>query len=95
MFTLSTLRDKVRDDTMICAIVVGFGVLTAVIMKSSIFWDITSCSPLKVNARFGGTFRVCLQGQRFNQARNQHDVGSKLTIASCSAYFSTLKMEKI
>jgi hypothetical protein len=24
-------------------------------MKSSIFWDITPCGPLKVNLRFGGT----------------------------------------
>jgi hypothetical protein len=24
-------------------------------MKISIFWDITSCSPLKVSRRFGGT----------------------------------------
>jgi hypothetical protein len=28
---------------------VGFEVLTAVVMKSSIFWDITPCNPLKVN----------------------------------------------
>jgi hypothetical protein len=28
---------------------VAFKVLTAVIMKSSIFWDIMPCSPLKVN----------------------------------------------
>jgi hypothetical protein len=27
---------------------VGFEVLTAVVMKSTIFWDITPCSPLKV-----------------------------------------------
>jgi hypothetical protein len=33
---------------------VGFEVLTAVIMKSTIFWDITLCSPLSVNRRFGG-----------------------------------------
>jgi hypothetical protein len=26
---------------------VGFQVLTAVVMKSTIFWDITQCSPLK------------------------------------------------
>jgi hypothetical protein len=31
-----------------------FEVLTAVDMKSSSFWDITLCSPLKVNHRFGG-----------------------------------------
>jgi hypothetical protein len=28
---------------------VGFEVLTAVVMKSIIFWDMTPCSPLKVN----------------------------------------------
>jgi hypothetical protein len=28
------------------------GVLTAVVMKSSTFWDIKPCSPLKVTARF-------------------------------------------
>jgi hypothetical protein len=31
---------------------VGFEVLTAVV-KSTIFWDITLCSSLKVNRRFG------------------------------------------
>jgi hypothetical protein len=36
---------------------VGFEVITALIMKSStrIFWDITSCSPLKFNRRFAET----------------------------------------
>jgi hypothetical protein len=28
---------------------IGFEVLTAVVMKSSIFWEITPCRPLKVN----------------------------------------------
>jgi hypothetical protein len=32
---------------------VGFEVLTAVVVKSSIFCDIKPCSPLKVNRRFG------------------------------------------
>jgi hypothetical protein len=32
---------------------IGSDVLTAVVMKSSFFWDITLCSPLKVNRRFG------------------------------------------
>jgi hypothetical protein len=39
---------------------IGFEVLTAVVMKSTIFWDITPCSPLKVNRRFGGTYRLNL-----------------------------------
>jgi hypothetical protein len=37
---------------------VGFEVLTAVVMKSAIFWDKTPCSPLKVNRCFRGTYRV-------------------------------------
>jgi hypothetical protein len=37
--------------------VVGFEVLTAVLMKSTILWDITPCSLMKVNRRFGGTCR--------------------------------------
>jgi hypothetical protein len=39
--------------------IVGFEVLTEVVMKSTIFWDITPCSPLNINRRFGGTY--CLQ----------------------------------
>jgi hypothetical protein len=42
----------------------GFEVLTAVVMKSIIFWDITPCSPLSFNRRFGGTYRLYLQGRR-------------------------------
>jgi hypothetical protein len=40
-------------------------------IKSSIFWDITPCSPLSVNRRFGGTYRLHLQGRRIRRARNQ------------------------
>jgi hypothetical protein len=32
-----------------CVTTVGFEILTAVVMKSSIFRDITLCSPLRVN----------------------------------------------
>jgi hypothetical protein len=32
-------------------------------MKSIIFWDMTPCSPLSFNRRFGGTYRLHLQGQ--------------------------------
>jgi hypothetical protein len=41
---------------------VGFQTLTAVIMKSTIFWDITPCSPLKVKGRFRGAYCLHLQG---------------------------------
>jgi hypothetical protein len=49
----------------------GFEVLTAVVMKISIFCVITPCSPLKFNRRFAGTCRVHLQGRRIMKARNQ------------------------
>jgi hypothetical protein len=39
---------------------VGFEILTAVVMKGSISWNITPYSPLKVDQRFGGTCRLYL-----------------------------------
>jgi hypothetical protein len=48
---------------------VGFEILTAVVMKSSIFWDIM----LKVNWHFGGTYRLYLQGRKISWARNQRE----------------------
>jgi hypothetical protein len=38
--------------------------------KNTIFWAVTPCSPLKVNRRFGGTYRLHLQGWRISRARN-------------------------
>jgi hypothetical protein len=37
-------------------------------VKSTIFWDITMCSPLKVDRRFGGACRFHLQGRRISGA---------------------------
>jgi hypothetical protein len=31
------------------------------VMNSAIFWDIKPCSPLSVNRRFGGTYRLHIQ----------------------------------
>jgi hypothetical protein len=53
---------------------VGFEILTAVVMKSSTFWDITLCSSLKVDRRFGETCDLHLQYRRISHARNQHQV---------------------
>jgi hypothetical protein len=50
--------------------VVGLEVLTAVIMKSTIFWDVTPCSPSSVNRSFGETYRLHLQGRKISRARN-------------------------
>jgi hypothetical protein len=38
--------------------------LTAVVMKTIIFWDITPCSSLSVNRCFGGTYRPHLQSRK-------------------------------
>jgi hypothetical protein len=89
------------------------------LLKSTIFWDITPYSPLKVNRRFWGTYRLHLQGRRIiSRARNQGDsraddipthhgiqnfanrevwfcLPHALTLVSCAAYSSTLKMEAI
>jgi hypothetical protein len=47
---------------------VGFQVLTTMVIKSPVFWDIMPCIPLKLNRRFGGTYRL-LQGQGISQPR--------------------------
>jgi hypothetical protein len=72
---------------------VGFEVLTVVVVKSTIFWVIALCTPLKVNRRFGGTYRLHLQGGRISQARNHLCFPPAFILVSCFAYFSTLKME--
>jgi hypothetical protein len=79
--------------------VVGFEVLTAVAVKSTLFWDVTPCSPLKVSRRFGVTHHFHLQGRRISRARNQRERWQAepehiFTVVSYSAY-STVKMEAI
>jgi hypothetical protein len=49
---------------MIIIISVGFEVFTAVVLKSIFFWDMTPCSALSATRRFGGTYRLHLQGCR-------------------------------
>jgi hypothetical protein len=60
---------------------VGSEVLTPVVMKSSIIWDITPCSPLKVDWRFGRTCRLHLRSSECYF----------FILVSCLAYPSTLK----
>jgi hypothetical protein len=54
--------------------VVGFEVLTAVVMKSTIFWDIMPCSPLKANRHFRRTYRLHFQGRSISRTRYQHEI---------------------
>jgi hypothetical protein len=53
-----------------------FGMYIKSCVKSCIFWEITPCSPLKVNRRFGGICRRHLQGRSMSQARNRHGTGA-------------------
>jgi hypothetical protein len=50
-------KEKVNSDF------VAFVVLTAVVMKSNIIWDITTWMQLKVNQNFRETYRLHLEGQ--------------------------------
>jgi hypothetical protein len=46
---------------------IALEVFTAVCMKTTVFWDVTPCSPVKVHQCFRGTHCVHLQGQRESQ----------------------------
>jgi hypothetical protein len=41
--------------------------------QSSIFWNITPCSPLEVNRSFGRKYRLHLQGRKVSRTRNQRE----------------------
>jgi hypothetical protein len=73
----------------------GSEILTVVVMKSTIIWDIMPCSLLKVTRHFGGTYRLHPQGRRISPVRNQHESRWQAELVSCSAHCSTLKMEAI
>jgi hypothetical protein len=61
----------------------GFEVLAAVVMKISVFWDMTPCCPLKVNRCYGWIYRRRVQSWGVSQTRNQYKTGSK-TITWCA-----------
>jgi hypothetical protein len=67
---------------------VGFEVLAAVVMNSTIFWDITPCSPLKFNRRFGETYRLHLQCRKMSRARNQRE--SRWQAENSAGFFLSL-----
>jgi hypothetical protein len=66
-------------------------------LASSVLWNITPCSPLKVTRSLGGTYRLHLQGERISQIRNQREIKWQaeaiFTLVSSLAYPSTLKMQ--
>jgi hypothetical protein len=50
---------------------VGFELVTAMIMKTSVFWYIIPCGLLEVNGYFGGRYRLHLQARIVNQVRKK------------------------
>jgi hypothetical protein len=45
---------------------IGFEVITAEILKVTIFWDIALCSQY-MNRRFGGTYHLPFQGRKSSE----------------------------
>jgi hypothetical protein len=74
----------------------GFEVPTELVMKNTIFWDMTSCNPLKANRRFGGTYRLHFDFEKVSREIYQ-DESNLLAICFHAGVLldlsSTLKME--
>jgi hypothetical protein len=56
-------------------------------IKNNIFWDVKHCSPLTVSRCSEQTNRFYIQGKRIDQARNQHESGSKFCSLSNIPFF--------
>jgi hypothetical protein len=63
---------QTRDSTISGC--VEFAILTAVTMKSGIFWDVTPCRPVGVRRHYGGTYCPHLQGRGVSQARHYQEM---------------------
>jgi hypothetical protein len=50
---------------------------------NSVIWDISPCSPVKVNRRFEETCRLHLHGRRVSQGRNRHEASRKQSRPAC------------
>jgi hypothetical protein len=71
-------------------LIVGYEVLTALTMKSSTFWDITTCSPVKVNGRFEGTYHLHLQ-----QRHEAGNMQSRYGVQKSFTMFTRIHIENI
>jgi hypothetical protein len=73
-----------------------FEIFMTVTMKDAVFWDVDPCRYF-VNRRFGGMYRLHLQGIRNPRAMNQREqvYSYLLTLVHRSWIYYTLKMEAI
>jgi hypothetical protein len=55
-------------------------------LKSSIFWNTTPYIVVKVNQRFGGTFRFSLHGRRVSEARIQQETVQQTLLSSETSF---------
>jgi hypothetical protein len=69
--------------------------LTSLFMKSSAFWDITPCSPMKSNRHFGETSRLNLQSRKIRQAKIEHEAVSKESPLTASSRVLALFLNNI
>jgi hypothetical protein len=70
-FSLGRARNRVLESFKAKSTIIS------VLMKSSIFWDTTPCSPLKVNRNFRESCRLLLRGWRVSHARYQQGAKRK------------------
>jgi hypothetical protein len=56
-----------------------FCAIKTTLERNVIFWIVTLGSSEEVHWRFGGTYRLHLQGRRVSQTRNQQEAGDKQT----------------
>jgi hypothetical protein len=68
---LSTGRSYKFTFPSVFAVLLDHTISTEFVLKSIIFWDVTPCTLLSCNRRFGGTYRLPLQGRRNNFSKNQ------------------------
>jgi hypothetical protein len=64
-------------------ILVGYGVLIPVTIRITVFWDVTPCSHVEIQRRFGGKPRLYLPSRRVSQARQQQAAGGNQLLVSC------------
>jgi hypothetical protein len=56
-------------------------------MKSYVFWNVRSYSPMKVNGRFGGICRLCLQSSIRYMVNAGYLLGLLFNVEDTSDFF--------